>query len=77
MKNKKKLKKKGKLKNIKSLRELSLYRQNLKYKEKLYEKEVAGISEDIVDNFSDKLRDLTFNLTSRLFAQFFSKKKDT
>jgi hypothetical protein len=69
------MKDKHKLKNIKSMRELSLYRQNLEYEEKLLEQKVAGISEDIIDNFTDKLRDFTFNLTTRLISQFFSKRK--
>ena len=69
------MKAKRPLKNIKSMRELSLYRQNLEYEEKLLERKLAGISENIVDNFTDQLRDFTFNLTTRLIAQFFSKRK--
>jgi len=65
---------KNKLKNIRNMRELSLYKQNLEYKTKFYEKEVAGISEDIIDNFTDKVKELTLNITSRLIAQFFGKK---
>lgn len=65
---------KDKLTNIRNMRELSFYKQNLKYKAKIYEKEVAGISEDIVDNFTDKLKDLTFNVSSRLIARFLGKK---
>ena len=57
------------------MRELSLYKQNLEYKAKFYEKEVAGISEDIVDNFTYKVKELTFNVTSRLITQFFGKKE--
>jgi hypothetical protein len=57
------------------MRELSLYKQNLQYKAKLYEKEVAGISEDIIDNFADKVKELTFNVTTKLITQFFSKKE--
>jgi len=68
------MKAKRNLKNIKNMRELSLYRQNLENKEKLLGQKVAGISEDIVDNFTDKLRDLVFNLTSSFISQFFSKK---
>lgn len=69
------MKAKSKLNKIKSIRELSLYRQNLEYQEKILEQKVAGISANIVDNFTDKLRDFTFNLTTRLITQFFSKRK--
>jgi hypothetical protein len=69
------MKTKSKLNKIKSIRELSLYRQNLEYQEKILEQKVAGISANIVDNFTDKLRDFTFNLTTRLITQFFSKRK--
>lgn len=65
---------KNKLKNIKNTRELKLYKQNLEYKARIYEKEVAGITEDIIDNFTDKAKDLAYNVTSRLIAKFFGKK---
>ena len=67
---------KNKLKSIRNMRELSLYKQNLEYKTKFYEKEVAGISEDIIDNFADKVKELTFNVSSKLIAQFFGKKRN-
>lgn len=66
---------KSKLKNIRNMRELGMYKQNLEYKAKLYEKEVAGVSEDIIDNFTLKLRDLTFNVAMRLFSELFTKKE--
>jgi len=69
------MKAKSKLKRIKSIRELSLYRQNLKYQEKILEQKVANISSDIVDNFTVRLRDFTFNLTTRLITQLFSKRR--
>lgn len=65
---------KSKLKNIKNTRELKLYKQNLEYKARIYEKEVAGISEYIINNFADKVKDLAFNVTARLIAKFFSNK---
>lgn len=69
------MKAKSKLTKIKSIRELSLYRQNLEYQEKILEQKVAGISANIVDNFTDKLRDFTFNIATRLITQFFTKRK--
>jgi hypothetical protein len=69
------MKSKSKLNKIKSIRELSLYRQNLEFQEKVLEQKVVGISADLADNFTDKLRDFTFNITSRLITQMFSRKK--
>lgn len=56
------------------MRELSLYKENLKYKEKLYERELAGISADVIDHFTDKVKDLAFDLGAKLVSQFFNKK---
>ena len=64
---------KDKLKNIRNMRELSLYKQNLEYKAKIYEKEVAGVSEDIIDNFANKVKELTLNIATKLIKQFFVK----
>jgi len=69
------MKAKSKFKSIKSIRELTLYRQNLEYQEKILEQKVANISSNIVDNFTDKLKDFTFNLTTRLIAQLFYKRR--
>lgn len=66
---------KSKLKNIKNARELSLYKQNLEYKVQIYEKELVGISEDIVDNFTTKLKEFTFNVAFRIVSELFSKKE--
>jgi hypothetical protein len=65
---------KSKLKNIKNTRELDLYKQNLEYRAKFYEKEVAGITEDVIDNFTDKIKDFTFNLAFKLVSELFTKK---
>lgn len=65
----------SKLKNIKNTRELDLYKQNLEYRVKIYEKEVAGITEDVIDNFTDKIKDFTFNLAFKLVSEFFKKKE--
>lgn len=64
-----------KLKNIKNTRELLLYKQNLEYRAQFYEKEVAGITEDIIDNFTVKVRDFTFNLAFNLISELFAKKR--
>lgn len=54
---------------IKNRRELRLMKQKLQIKEKLYEKELVGSTADVLDNLTDKLRDLTFEFGMRLATQ--------
>jgi hypothetical protein len=62
-------KNKIRMKALKNMRELQLMKQKLEYQERLYEKEIAGSTADIVDNFTDKLRDLAFQFGSHLILQ--------
>ena len=48
------------------MRELQLTRQKLQYQEQLYEKEIAGAASDVVDDLAGKLRDLAFEVGTRL-----------
>jgi hypothetical protein len=57
------------MKPIRNMRELQLMRQKLEYQEKLYEKEMAGSAADIVDNFTERLRDMVFDVGSRLILR--------
>jgi hypothetical protein len=63
------------MKNFKNLTELNLYKQKLKYKELLLEKELAGKTVDLVEYFSDKLKDVAFDLGKHLIGLFFKGKK--
>lgn len=54
------------MKAVKNLRELQLLKQKLEYQERLYEKEITGSVADIVDNLTDKLRDVAFQFGSHL-----------
>ena len=57
------------------MRELQLMKQKLEYQERLYEKEITGSTADIIDNLTDKLRDLAFQLGSHLILQLIHSKK--
>ncbi len=57
------------MKAMKNMRELQLLKQKLEYQEKLYEKEITGSTADIVENLTDKLRDLAFQFGSHLILQ--------
>lgn len=57
------------MKAIKNMRELNLMKQKLEYQEKLYEKELTASTADVVDNLADKLRDVAFDLGSRLILR--------
>ncbi|MEE4286865.1 MAG: hypothetical protein V2I31_11985 [Mariniphaga sp.] len=62
-------KNKIRMKAPKNMRELHLMKQRLGYQERLYEKEISGSTADIVDNLTDKLRDLVFQFGSHLILQ--------
>ncbi len=57
------------MKAIKNMRELNLMKQKLEYQEKLYEKELTASTADVIDNLADKLRDVAFDLGSRLILR--------
>lgn len=64
---------------IKNLRELNLMKQKLQIKEKLYEKELVGSTASVLDNLTDKLKDLAFEfgmrLATNLVTRFWHRKR--
>jgi len=63
------------MKAIKNMRELRLMKQQLQYQERLYEKEMTESTADIIDNLSDKLRDMAFDIGARLILRFIHGKR--
>lgn len=63
------------MKALKNMRELQLMKQKLEYQERLYEKEITGSTADILDNLTDKLRDLAFQFGSHLVLQLIHGKR--
>ncbi len=59
---------------IKSIRELELVKQKLKYREMYVEKELIGSSTDLINHFTDKLKDFTFDFGLRMVTSLFQKK---
>jgi len=45
-------------------------KQKLVYQERLYEKEIAASTAEVVDDITDKLKDMAFDLGTRLIIQF-------
>lgn len=60
------------MRKVRNMRELKLVKQKLKIKQMLYEKDLSGSSWAIMDNLSDRLRDLAFDFGSRLVSQLIS-----
>jgi hypothetical protein len=60
------------MKTIRNLHELKMMKQKLKFQEMLHERELSGTTAAIVENFTDKLRELAFDLGSRMVNQFIS-----
>lgn len=63
------------MKALKNMRELELMKQKLEYQERLFEKEITGSTADILDNLTDKLRDLAFQFGSHLILQLIHRKR--
>ncbi len=61
------------MKAIRNMRELYLMKEKLEYQEKLYEKEIASSTADIIDNLTDKLRDMAFELGARLMLKLITR----
>lgn len=59
-------KKKVKMKAVRNMRELSMLKKQLKYQEELYEKQIVGSTADIVENLTDKLRDIAMEMGTRI-----------
>jgi hypothetical protein len=61
---------------IKNMQQLKLKKQQLEFQSKFYEKELVSSAAGILDNFTDKLRSLTFDFGYRLITHFiFSRRK--
>ncbi len=54
------------------MRDLEFMQEKLKFQEKLAEKELVGSSAKVLDNLTDKVKDLTFNLGTNLITQIIS-----
>lgn len=52
--------------------ELKLVKQKLKFQERLYERDLSGTTTAIVDNLTDRLRDLAFDLGKTIVTQLIS-----
>jgi hypothetical protein len=63
------------MKALRNMRELQLMKQKLEYQERLYEKEIARSTADIVDNLTDKLRDLAFQFGTHLVLRLIHRKR--
>lgn len=63
------------MKAIRNMRELTLMKQKLEYQEQLYEKEMVASTADIIENLSDKLRDLAFDLGTRIVVQLITSRR--
>ena len=50
------------------MRELGMLKKQLKYQEQLYEKEIVGSTTDIVENLTDKLRDIAMDMGTRVIV---------
>lgn len=63
---------------INNMRELELMRDKLKFQEKFVEKELIKSSANVLNNLTDKIKDLAFDLGTNLTSQiidFFRKRK--
>jgi hypothetical protein len=61
-------KKKVKMKPVRNMRELGMLKKQLKYQEELYEKQIVGSTADIVENLTDKLRDIAMDMGTRIIV---------
>lgn len=62
------------------MRELELMKDKLKFQEKLAEKELLGSSANVIDNLTDKFKNLAFDLGTYLIMQLipsFRKKRSS
>ncbi|MBN2636699.1 MAG: hypothetical protein JXR61_10550 [Prolixibacteraceae bacterium] len=63
------------MKNIKNIRELELMQKNLEYQQLISEKKLLGTSANIVDDFSESLKDWAFEFGIALVTRLFLKSK--
>lgn len=65
------------MKTVRNLNELKLVKQNLKFREMLYERDLAGATTAIVDNLTDKLRDLAFDFGMKIITHLIASFRKT
>jgi hypothetical protein len=63
------------MRKFRNITELELYKQKLKYRELMTEKELAGTTAEIIEHFSDKLKDFAFDFGTQLILLLFKNKK--
>ena len=56
------------MKTVRNMRELGMLKKQLKYQEELYEKQIVGSTADIVENLTDKLRDIAMDMGTRVIV---------
>jgi len=56
------------MKPVRNMRELGMLKKQLKYQEELYEKQIVGSTADIVENLTDKLRDIAMDMGTRIIV---------
>ncbi|SHJ29577.1 hypothetical protein SAMN05444280_11594 [Tangfeifania diversioriginum] len=56
------------MKPVRNMRELGMLKKQLKYQEELYEKQIVGSTADIVENSTDKLRDIAMDMGTRIIV---------
>ena len=54
------------------MQELDLLKVKLQYQQRLHEKNIAGASAKIIDNFSDSIRNIAFDLGTSVVARLIS-----
>lgn len=54
------------MRTIRNKRELQMLRHKLKYEEKILQKDISGVSADLLTDLNWKVRGLTFDLGSKL-----------
>lgn len=57
------------MKAVRNMRELNMLKKQLRYQEQLYEKQIVGSTADIVENFTDKLRDIAMDMGTRVIVE--------
>lgn len=63
---------KKKIRQIRNMRELDLVKENLEYRKTMHEDNIVKTSAKIVDGFTDKLKDLAFDLGMSMFTHLVS-----
>jgi len=67
------------MKTFKNIHEIKLMKHKLKLQEHLSERDLSSSASAIVENLTDRIKDLAFDLGSRIVLQIFSgfRKRDS